>query len=90
VIFLAIWNFFVFVLMGYDKFAAQKYLWRVSERKLLGSALFMGAGGILLGMLMFRHKTLHPSFKFGVPILFILNIFFFYIASFVNYPPLSI
>ena len=71
---LFIWNVAVFVLYGADKFAAKQSWRRVRERTLLLTAAFMGAPGALLAMLAFRHKTLKPAFKYGVPLLLALNI----------------
>lgn len=47
---------------------------RISERTLLLAAAFMGGLGALLGMYIFRHKTKHARFRFGVPLLLVLNI----------------
>ncbi|MEG0597367.1 MAG: DUF1294 domain-containing protein [Oscillospiraceae bacterium] len=36
---------------------------------LLGTALLGGSLGGLLGMYLFRHKTNHPPFRYGLPAL---------------------
>jgi len=36
--------------------------------------LFWGAAGIYIAMLLFRHKTKHWYFKYGMPVLVIVNI----------------
>lgn len=51
-----------FVLYGLDKGLAKGRLRRIPERTLLSLSFFGGAVGGLLGMLLFRHKTLHVSF----------------------------
>ncbi len=67
-------NLWGFVLMGIDKRKAKKHLWRVPERTLFLTALFLGSIGILVGMRVFRHKTKHRSFTFGIPAILILQL----------------
>ncbi|HWJ02315.1 MAG TPA: DUF1294 domain-containing protein [Verrucomicrobiae bacterium] len=67
------WNFLTFLLMGYDKLIAGSKVRRVPERVLLLAAAGLGAPGVFAAMQMFRHKTLHAKFKFGVPVLVVLN-----------------
>ncbi len=57
-----------------DKARARKRLWRIPERVLLTLALLGGAAGLLLGMLLFRHKTKHPGFAWGVPVMLICQL----------------
>lgn len=45
------------VLMGVDKARARDRAWRIPERALLTLALMGGSYGILLGALLFHHKT---------------------------------
>lgn len=63
-----------FLLMLADKRRAQKKQWRISQKALFCAAALGGALGVLAGMFAFRHKTRHPSFLFGIPALFLLNI----------------
>jgi len=58
-----------FILMGYDKGRAKAGRRRVPERTLLLVAALGGAPGALLGMYLFRHKTRHPRFQYGLPLL---------------------
>ena len=67
-------NVLTFMIMGYDKLQAKRQGWRVPERMLMAMALLMGAGGIYAGMYVFRHKTKHTLFQFGIPLLLIFNI----------------
>ncbi|WP_438431699.1 DUF1294 domain-containing protein [Gorillibacterium sp. sgz500922] len=71
--YLVIVNLFGFALMGNDKARAKRRKRRIPERRLFLTAFFGGALGVLLGMNRFRHKTLHPSFKYGIPLLLVLN-----------------
>lgn len=63
-----------FLFMLIDKRKAQKDLWRIPERTLLGIALFGGSLGTLLGMNLFRHKTKHVKFRIGVPLILSVQI----------------
>ena len=57
-----------------DKFRAKKKLRRIPERTLLFLALIGGSIGSLLGMYTFHHKTLHPKFTLGVPLILAIQI----------------
>ena len=71
-IYLLIINACALALMLADKIKAKKHRWRIRESTLLLCAALGGSVGALLGMYLFRHKTLHPKFSFGIPaILFI-------------------
>ncbi|HHY92506.1 MAG TPA: DUF1294 domain-containing protein [Firmicutes bacterium] len=61
------YNVLATALMGWDKRQARCGAWRVPERTLFILALTGGAVGILAGMYLFRHKTRHLSFVFGIP-----------------------
>ena len=58
-----------FLLMLVDKWKAQKNRWRVRESTLLLIAALGGSVGSLLGMYLFRHKTLHLKFTLGIPLI---------------------
>ncbi len=58
-----------FLLMLIDKYKARKNLWRISEATLMGIAAVGGSLGVLAGMYTVRHKTKHPKFTIGVPVL---------------------
>lgn len=58
-----------FFLCGLDKRFAVRHQWRIPERILMLSAVFGGSPGLLLGMMAFRHKTRHPKFYIGVPLI---------------------
>ena len=63
----------LFCLMGWDKRCAKKEGRRVPEKTLFSWALLGGAAGGWLGMRVFRHKTRHWQFKFGFPLLTVLE-----------------
>ena len=58
-----------FVLMLSDKHKAKKKLWRIPEATLMTVAALGGSVGSLLGMYTVRHKTKHPKFAVGIPLL---------------------
>ncbi len=63
-----------FVLMGIDKRKAMRNRWRISERTLFLIALLFGCVGVWLGMYAFHHKTLHRSFRIGLPLILALQL----------------
>ena len=64
-------NVVTFVIFGVDKLLAKhpRLRQRVPEKNLLLLAVVGGSVGALLGMLVFRHKTLHRVFRVGVPVI---------------------
>ena len=67
--YLLIINALGFLLMLVDKGKARKNRWRVRESTLLLIAALGGSVGSLLGMYLFRHKTLHLKFTLGIPLI---------------------
>ena len=67
-------NVLAFVLMGLDKRRAKKNAWRIPERTLFLLPLLGGALGGVAGMRLFRHKTRHWYFKYGFPLLLLLQL----------------
>ena len=70
---LIIINIITFFAYGLDKLKAVNHWWRIPEWVLLGLATAGGSVGAYLGMLVFRHKTLKPLFRFGVPVMIIVH-----------------
>ena len=73
-IYFAIVNVVTFVLYGIDKFKAQHARWRIPESVLIGLAVIGGSIGAWLGMIIWRHKTQHKKFKYGIPLILIIQI----------------
>ena len=75
---LALWlcgcSILTVIVCGADKRRARTGKWRISEKTLWILSLVGGAVGMLLGRRLFRHKTKHPSFVWGVPFLAILQV----------------
>ena len=67
-------NICAVVLYGWDKFCARQGWRRTPEKVLLLLALFGGTIGAMAAMAIFRHKTRHLKFRYGVPVIFILQI----------------
>ena len=59
-----------------DKRKARKKKWRIPESTLMLVALIGGSIGCLSGMYLFRHKTRHPKFTVGVPLILALQVVF--------------
>ena len=62
-------NAFGFFLMAWDKSKARNRRARIPERTLFLVATIGGAFGMLISMNVFRHKTRHSSFRYGMPAL---------------------
>lgn len=73
-IYLAAVNLVTFVMYGIDKYKAKKSKWRIPEATLLLMAAIGGSIGAWVGMQVWHHKTLHKKFKYGVPVIFLLQI----------------
>ncbi len=62
-------NVVALILCAVDKIRAKTGKWRVPEGTLLLSAALGGSAGLLLTMLLLRHKTKHKRFILGVPVM---------------------
>ncbi len=82
-IYLLFANLVAFAVMGIDKRRAIKGAWRIKERTLFLWAILGGSIGAILGMQLFRHKTKHWYFVFGMPGILLLQLalagFFLYL-----------
>lgn len=72
-------NLVTFLVFGLDKWKAKRKEKRESVRRVPERTLFLlsaigGSVGALLGMRVFHHKTLHRSFRIGVPVILMLQI----------------
>ena len=67
-------NIVSFFLYGIDKYKAKKNQWRISEATLLLIAVIGGSIGAWAGMRLWHHKTMHKKFKYGIPIIIILQV----------------
>ena len=67
-------NIATFLLYGVDKYKAKKGRWRISEATLLMMAVIGGSIGAWSGMRLWHHKTMHKKFKYGIPVIIIMQI----------------
>ena len=67
-------NIATFFLYGIDKYKAKKGRWRISEATLLMMAVIGGCIGAWAGMRLWHHKTMHKKFKYGIPLIIILQV----------------
>ena len=81
-VWLSVINLIAFALMGLDKWKARWDAWRIPEKTLFLAALLGGALGGTVGMHLFHHKTRHWYFRFGFPVLLILQLL---LAGFLAY-----
>ena len=63
------------------KWKAKQGSWRISEASLLMLAVIGGTIGALLGMQVWRHKTMHLKFKYGLPLILLAQIALMYLIS---------
>lgn len=75
-------NVVCLILFAVDKRRARQGGWRIAEKTLLLWGILGGSLGGLLGMYVVRHKTRHPKFVWGFPLIFLLQvILLFYILG---------
>ncbi|MDQ0480169.1 uncharacterized membrane protein YsdA (DUF1294 family) [Hathewaya limosa] len=74
-------NVIGFISMYLDKRKAVKSQWRIKESTLIMIAILGGGIGSYLGMETFKHKTKHIKFKYGIPIIIVVQVIIFYILK---------
>ena len=74
-------NILALALMGIDKWKARKGAFRIPEATLFIIAIIGGSIGSILGMYLFRHKTRHWYFVYGMPAILILQLLAFYLLT---------
>lgn len=72
--YLFIVNLFAIGITIADKRRAARQQYRVSERVLLLTALLGGSAAMYAAMRIVRHKTRHPKFMVGIPLILVLQI----------------
>lgn len=80
--YLALSNLLSLSLFGIDKWKAKHTKWRISEKTLLLVAAIGGSIGAWVGMKLWHHKTQHKKFKYGVPLIFIIQLAALLFASY--------
>ena len=61
------------ILFGIDKWKAKHDKWRISEATLLSVTAIGGSIGAWVGMKVWHHKTMHKKFKYGIPLVMVLQ-----------------
>lgn len=75
-------NVIAYTLMWYDKYQSKNKGSRISENTLFFIAFICGALGIYLGMKApIYHKAAKAIFKWGIPLLIVLNVICIYVCS---------
>jgi len=81
-IYLVFVNLIGFFAMFLDKQKAIHNQWRIPEKTLFLLALIGGSLGTTLGMHICRHKTKHWYFRFGMPLILIIQlVLYFYFSA---------
>lgn len=73
-IIIVIINIVTFIIYGIDKYKAKKGKWRIPENSLIGLAIIGGSIGAYLGMRVWHHKTMHLRFKYGIPLIIVIQL----------------
>ena len=83
IVYLVIINIIGYMFMAADKERAKANQWRIPETTLLGIAVLGGSLGVWIAMNTFRHKTKHPKFQQGVPLIFMVQcaILFYFVYA---------
>ncbi len=74
ILYVAAVNVVSFLMMGIDKRKAMKRAFRIPESTLFVLAIIGGSIGAIIGMHLFRHKTRHWYFLYGMPVILALQI----------------
>ena len=77
-IIIVIINIVTFIIYGIDKYKAKKGKWRIPENSLIGLAIIGGSIGAYLGMRVWHHKTMHLKFKYGIPLIIVIQLIIVY------------
>ena len=84
-LYLAALNALTFVIYGVDKLRAKNGKWRIAEHSLLLLALAGGSIGALLAVRLFRHKTMHNAFRYGIPAMLIVQMVLACLVCYLRY-----
>lgn len=68
-----------FLLFALDKIKAKAGAWRISEFALMLLAIIGGSIGSLLALIICRHKIRVPKFKFGIPVIILMQAALFFV-----------
>ena len=72
-IYLAVISLISFIVTAWDKHCAKRDMWRVPEKTLLILSTLGGSVAMYITMKTIRHKTKHPKFMVGIPVIIFLQ-----------------
>lgn len=84
IVYLLIISIVTVILTVYDKIAAKRKAFRISEATLILCGVFGGAVTELVVMLIIRHKTRHIKFMLGLPAIIIAQIILYILIKFLT------
>lgn len=67
IVMLCMLNIIGFLITAADKYKARKRHWRIPEKVFFYISLMGGVPGVYSGLLLFKHKTRHKRFMWGLP-----------------------
>lgn len=73
-IYLAVISLISFIVTAWDKHCAKRDMWRVPEKTLLILSALGGSVAMYITMKTIRHKTKHPKFMVGIPVIIFLQV----------------
>ncbi len=82
IIYLFCINIISIVITIYDKKASKKRGKRIPEKELIFLTVIGGGIGMYITMLAFRHKTKHPKFMVGIPVIVAVEILLLLLLKF--------
>lgn len=74
IIYAVVMNLTGFAVMGIDKRKAKNRAYRIPERSLFLCSILGGSAGTWAGMYVFRHKTRHWYFVWGMPLILLIQL----------------
>ena len=74
IIYCLVINFIGIASMASDKIRAMEHRFRIPEAVLFTIAIIGGSIGAIAGMLLFHHKVRKAAFRFGLPLILIIQI----------------
>lgn len=72
-LYLVIINAVTYFLFAWDKRLSRRGGTRIRERDFIILSILGGSPGGLLGMYLLHHKTRHFKFKYGLPVIFVIQ-----------------
>ena len=81
ILFFVIVNVMAYLFMHIDKNNARNGRKRLSEASLLTTAAIGGSIGMLVSMYVLHHKTRKKKFKYGIPVILVLQVLLILLMS---------